>query len=109
MSEEITVRDATDRQRFEILVNGETAGFSAYRDTDITGAAQRILHHTEIEKQHGGKGLAATLTREAIAASIAASKRVVPVCPYVKKWTEENTEFAAHIDPVRPEHLQLIR
>lgn len=108
MSEEISVRDAADRQRFEISVGDELAGFSGYRDTDVTGAAQRILHHTEIEKQHGGKGLAATLTREAIAASVAASKRIVPVCPYVKRWVEKNTEFAAHIDPVRPEHLQLI-
>lgn len=108
MSEEITVADAPDRGRYEILIDGAQVGFSAYRDTDTAGTAQRILHHTEISPEHGGKGLAATLTRETVAASVAAGKRVVPVCPYVKKWLEKNSEFAEHIDRVRPEHLQLL-
>ena len=108
MSEEITVVDAPDRGRYEILIDGAPVGFSAYRDTDTAGTAQRILHHTEISPEHGGKGLAATLTREAVAASVAAGKRVVPVCPYVKKWLEKNTEFADHFDRVRPDHLQLL-
>ena len=106
--DEVKVRDVPERQRFEILVDGEPVGFSRYVDTESVDSPQRVLHHTEADPNYGGRGLAATLTREAIAASVAAGKRVVPVCPYVQKWVAKNTEFADHIDAVRPEHLQLL-
>ncbi|GAA4284020.1 GNAT family N-acetyltransferase [Brevibacterium daeguense] len=107
MSDEITVSDNPDESRYDIFVDGTHAGFSAYRDTDVADAPQRILHHTEIDDEFGGRGLASTLTRKAISSAVADGRRVVPVCPYVKSWVEKHDDFADDIDPVTSGHLAL--
>jgi uncharacterized protein len=107
MSDQITVSDNPERHRYEIFVDGTPAGFSAYRDTDIAGVPQRILHHTEIDEEFGGRGLASTLTRKAIGSAVDGGRRVVPVCPYVKRWVQKHDDFADDIDPVTSKHLAL--
>lgn len=107
MDETIDVTLNTARHRYDITVDGQAVGSSSYRDTDESGAAQRILYHTVIDEAFGGRGLASTLTREAIRQSVEAGFHVVPMCPYVKKWTTSHDEFAADIDPVTSAHLAL--
>lgn len=79
-----TVTQDTDRRRFVITDDGETAGSSHYRDHD----AERIFFHTEIDEAFGGRGLAGTLTSEALATSVAEGFSIVAVCPYVLKWLQ---------------------
>lgn len=107
MSTDITVDDNPAEQRYEITVDGDLAGFTAYRDTDVAGAQQRVLYHTEIDDKFGGQGLASTLTREAIGSAADKGLRVVPVCPYVKKWVETHDDHSGSIDPVSSKHLAL--
>lgn len=107
MDETIDVTLDTARHRYDITVDGQAAGSSSYRDTDDAGAPQRILHHTVIDDAFGGRGLASTLTREAVRQAVDEGFRVVPMCPYVKKWTTTHDDFAEHIDQVTPEHLAL--
>ena len=79
---QVEVVDNPDRHRFDIRVGGKRAGFSMYRDVDdITNAPQRIFFHTVIGDEFGGQGLASTLTRDALAQTIAAGRRIVPVSP----------------------------
>lgn len=107
MAETIDVTLNTSKHRYDITVDGETAGSSSYRDTEDAGTPQRILHHTVIDQAFGGRGLAAILTREAVRQSVDAGFRVVPMCPYVKKWTTTHDDFAEHIDPVGRAHVAL--
>ncbi|MER6216205.1 MULTISPECIES: GNAT family N-acetyltransferase [unclassified Streptomyces] len=89
------------RHRYEILVDGERAGLTAYRDRD----EQRVFFHTEIDDAYAGQGLAAILVGQALSDVRASGKRIVPVCPYVAKFLTKHREFADITDPVTPEVL----
>ncbi|MFE3760162.1 GNAT family N-acetyltransferase [Streptomyces sp. NPDC059104] len=95
------VRRVDTRHRYEILVDGERAGLTAYRDRD----GQRVFFHTEIDDAHAGQGLAAILVEQALTDVRTSGKRIVPVCPYVAKYLTRHQEFADITDPVTPEVL----
>ncbi|MFF4833109.1 GNAT family N-acetyltransferase [Streptomyces sp. NPDC001315] len=97
-----TVERVDDRHRYEILVDGERAGLTAYRDR----GEQRVFYHTEVDDAFAGQGLAAQLVREALTDVRASGKRIVPVCPYVAKYLHKHGEFDDITDPVTPEVLQ---
>ncbi|MGW0161814.1 GNAT family N-acetyltransferase [Mycobacterium sp. NPDC003323] len=99
-----TVKHVPEQSRFEIFDGGELAGFAAYRDHE----AQRIFHHTEIGEQFGGKGLATKLIGEALSQTSGAGLRIVPVCEFVQKFLDKHDEFAADVDEVTPEVLDLL-
>ncbi|WP_030869379.1 GNAT family N-acetyltransferase [Streptomyces sp. NRRL F-2747] len=105
MSEQTTtapvVRHADARHRYEILVDGDRAGLTAYRDRDD----RRVFFHTEIDDAHAGRGLAAVLVQQALDDVRASGLRIVPVCPYVAKFLTQHQEFADITDPVTPEIL----
>ncbi|MFJ8748951.1 GNAT family N-acetyltransferase [Streptomyces sp. NPDC102441] len=96
------VRHVDTRHRYEILVGGAGAGFTAYRDRD----GQRVFFHTEIDDAYAGRGLASVLVREALGHVRDSGKRIVPVCPYVAKFLKRHEEFADLTDPVTPEITQ---
>ncbi|MEV8528405.1 GNAT family N-acetyltransferase [Streptomyces sp. NPDC052000] len=94
-----TVERADARHRYEIFVDGERAGLTAYRDHDD----QRVFYHTEIDDTHAGQGLAAQLVRQALTDVRDLGKRIVPVCPYVANYLKKHEEFADITDPVTPD------
>ncbi|RSS32702.1 GNAT family N-acetyltransferase [Streptomyces sp. WAC08241] len=96
------VRRVDVRHRYEILVDGERAGLTAYRDRDD----RRVFFHTEVDDAYAGQGLAAILVERALADVRASGLRIVPVCPYVAKFLKKHEEFADITDPVTPEVLQ---
>ncbi|MGW1501136.1 GNAT family N-acetyltransferase [Streptomyces mirabilis] len=96
-----TVRRVDTEHRYEILVDGETAGLTAYRDR----SDQRVFYHTEIDDAFAGQGLASLLVQQALTDTRAAGKRIVPVCPYVAKFLKKHHEYADMADPVTPEVL----
>ncbi|MEU3183905.1 GNAT family N-acetyltransferase [Streptomyces sp. NPDC006923] len=100
-----TVERADARHQYEVLVDGETAGFTAYRDRD----EQRVFYHTEISDAFAGRGLAPLLVQHALTDVRTSGKRIVPVCPYVAKFLEKHGEFADITDPVTPEVLEWLR
>ncbi|MFE0700541.1 GNAT family N-acetyltransferase [Streptomyces sp. NPDC058872] len=105
MNEQATtpvVRRVDARHRYEILVDDQRAGLTAYRDRDD----RRVFFHTEIDDAHAGRGLAAVLVAQALADVRASGMRIVPVCPYVAKFLKKHGEFADITDPVTPAVLQ---
>ncbi|MFF3054942.1 GNAT family N-acetyltransferase [Streptomyces sp. NPDC057909] len=97
-----TVQRVDPKHRYEILVDGKTAGHTAYRDRDD----QRVFYHTKIYDAFAGQGLAAILVQQALSDVRTSGKRIVPVCPYVAKFLKKHDEFADITDPVTPELLQ---
>ncbi|RPF21348.1 GNAT family N-acetyltransferase [Myceligenerans xiligouense] len=103
--QEVTVRHNPDKSRFDVLVADTRAGFSVYKDF---GETQRIFYHTVVFEEFGGRGLAGILTRTALDSSVQGGRRIVPVCPYVKKWLSTHHDFDDATDPVSPEHLRVL-
>ncbi|GAA1502736.1 N-acetyltransferase [Streptomyces albidochromogenes] len=100
-----SVRRVDSGHRYEILVDGESAGHTAYRDRDD----QRVFHHTEIGDAFAGQGLAAVLVQRALSDVRASGKRIVPVCPYVAKFLTKHDEFADITDPVTTDVLRWLK
>ncbi|QNJ95080.1 N-acetyltransferase [Mycolicibacterium fluoranthenivorans] len=103
-----TVVNAPPLSRFEVYYGGDLAGFAEYLDHEN----QRIFFHTEIGAEFGGKGLASTLIRAALTATVESGLRVVPLCPFVKSFLDKHAEdeaFAASVDPVTESAVELVR
>ena len=84
----IEVRDAPERSRYEVSVDGTLAGFSAYQDR--TGV--RIFTHTEIEPPFEGRGVGSALARGALADVRVRGIRIVPICPFISAWIRRHPE-----------------
>ena len=87
---DVEVADNPDKARFEILADGELAGFVLYhlRDNEIA------FTHTETDERFRGHGLASQLVRAALDAARARQLAVPPDCPFVRSWLEEHPEYA---------------
>jgi predicted GNAT family acetyltransferase len=100
-----SVADVPLRHRYEINIDGEPAGFTAYTDL----GDQRIFYHTEIDERFAGRGLASKLVAVALADTRARGKRVVPICPFVAKYVRSHHDFDDILDPVTPAALTAVR
>ncbi|GAA2283554.1 GNAT family N-acetyltransferase [Nonomuraea roseoviolacea subsp. roseoviolacea] len=90
----IEVVDAPARSRFEVLVDGEVAGFADYRLLP-----QKIVFtHTEVRPEHEGQGLAGRLVGHALDMSRDTGLRVVPLCSYVARYIERHPEYKDLVD-----------
>ncbi|TEA08460.1 GNAT family N-acetyltransferase [Mycobacteroides salmoniphilum] len=103
-----TVADAPDNHRFEITADDELAGLTEYLDTTLGGTDVRIFYHTEIDEKFGGRGLAGTLVQSALTSTRSTGRRIVPVCPYIRKFVGKHHEFDDVVNPVTPEALAAV-
>ncbi|MBI3224582.1 MAG: N-acetyltransferase [Mycolicibacterium cosmeticum] len=103
-----TVVHAPQLSRFEVYLGADLAGFAEYLDHQ----GRRLFFHTEIGEQFGGKGLAGTLIRHALAATVESGLRIVPLCPFVKSFVDKHSEdeaFASSVDEVTEAAVELVR
>ena len=80
---EPTVLDVAESSRFEIHVDGRTAGFAAYRMKD---PRLMVLTHTEIDDAYEGRGLGSVLVRSALDSARGRGLSVRPDCPFVRAY-----------------------
>lgn len=90
---------SAERQKFTISVEGKTVGLADYADR----GDQRVFYHTEVDPAFGGRGLASILLKEALDATRADGKRIVPVCSMVGTVLKKHPEFDDITDPVTAE------
>ncbi|WOP19479.1 GNAT family N-acetyltransferase [Raineyella sp. LH-20] len=69
---------------------------------------QRVLYHTGIDEEYGGRGLAGRLTAAALAETVAEGLTIVPVCPYITAYLRKHPEYADRATEVLPEHLAVV-
>jgi uncharacterized protein len=91
VAERIEVADAPERDRYELSIDGEVAGFSAYR---IRPGLIAFVH-TEVDERLQGRGLGDRLIRFALEDARARGLSVLPFCPFVKAFIERHREFEA--------------
>jgi len=99
MPGEPMVVDVPERDRFEILVGDELAGFAEYRRRPGLLA----FTHTEIDPAFEGKGLGSRLVRAALDAARTEGLQVLPFCPFVNEYLVRHPELA---DLVPAEHRE---
>jgi uncharacterized protein len=88
-AERIEVAEAPERERYELSIDGEVVGYSAYRARPGLIA----FVHTEVDERLQGRGLADRLIRFALEDARARGLAVLPFCPFVKSFIERHREF----------------
>ncbi|MBC3178417.1 GNAT family N-acetyltransferase [Corynebacterium lujinxingii] len=84
------VRKNEAEGQYEILVGEEVAGYATYIDRD--GA--RELPHTVVDPKFRGQGLSKPLIEAALDDARADDMRVIPSCPAVERFIEQNPEYS---------------
>jgi uncharacterized protein len=84
------VVDNTDLGRFEILADGEVAGFVLYQ----LYQGEIVLTHTETDERFAGQGLGSRLVRASLDNARQRHLAVLPYCPFVKSWISTHREYA---------------
>jgi uncharacterized protein len=83
------VRDAPDRSRYELVVDGKVLGVADYR---IVGDVAEFPH-TVVEPAHRGRGLGAILVRGALDDVRSRGLSVVAGCWYVAEFIASHPEY----------------
>jgi len=86
----LEVRDATDRNRYELLDDGQVIGIAEYRDD----GSQVVFPHTVINPDRRGNGLGEVLVRHALDDMRAKGRTIVPACWFVAEFVGLNPEYA---------------
>jgi uncharacterized protein len=87
------VVDQTDRNRFEVVVDGATAEL-VYK---LQGH-QLVLVHTGVPDELAGRGVGGGLVEAAIARAARDGLELVPRCPFARAWIDRHPEA---LGPVR--------
>lgn len=83
-----TVRNNTDKNRYELSVDGHLAA-TYYRIAD--GVITFI--HTEVPDALAGRGVGSKLVKGALDQVRAAGLKVVPQCPFVRAYIEKHPDY----------------
>jgi predicted GNAT family acetyltransferase len=99
----IAVSDARERERYEIRVDGELAGFATYR----ARPDQIAFKHTEVDDRFEGRGLASKLIAFALDDARERGLAVLPFCPFVKGYIQRHREYAELVPAARRGEFEL--
>jgi predicted GNAT family acetyltransferase len=86
---DVQVRDNPDESRYEILVDGQLAGFSRY----VQHGARADFLHTEIDDRFEGRGLASQLIGAALDDARRRGWQIAPYCPFVSRFISKNPDY----------------
>jgi predicted GNAT family acetyltransferase len=88
----VVVEQAPGDRTYRIFYEGDDRelGHADYLDREADGVPERIFHHTVVDDEFGGRGLAGVLVAEALEDARAQGRTVVPVCSYVAHWIGKN-------------------
>ena len=82
------IADAPDRERYEVVVDGELAGVLEY----VVKRGRIALVHTEVRPEYAGRGLGSKLVRFALDDARRRGLRVIAICPYVQDYLTRHPE-----------------
>lgn len=100
---DLKVVDNPDKDRFEILADGELAGFVMYH---LSGD-EIAFTHSETDDRFQGQGIGSRLVRSSLDAARERRLRVLPYCPFVRSWITGHREYADLIPEDRRQQFGL--
>lgn len=86
--------DNPELHRFEIRVDGELAGFAAYRRR----GDRLIFTHTEVDDAYSGQGVGSRLAQDALSTVRKRKEKLVALCPFISAFLEQNPEHSDLVD-----------
>ena len=86
---DIAVANDEKGRQFHAEVDGHRAHLDYLQQKDGT----LNLVHTEVDPALRGKGVGEALVRYALDAARSAGVKVIPTCPFVKKFVEHHPEY----------------
>ena len=100
---DLEVTDNPDKARFEIIVDGELAGFVLYhlRGSEIA------FTHTQTDDRFRGHGLGGHLVQASLDSARERHLAVLPYCPFVNSWIAAHPEYADLVPVGRREQFGL--
>ena len=87
----VSIVHAPQRHRYEIRMDGVTAGFTQYRLKDE--GAVIAFDHTEVGEEYSGMGLANRLVTYALDDVRSKGQLVRPYCPYVRGFIKRHPDY----------------
>jgi len=84
-----TVRDNTERQRFELEADDHIAFANYKRDDGVL-----TMLHTEVPKELEGRGIGSALIRGVLDTARGEGLKVNPLCPFAKAYIDKHPEYA---------------
>lgn len=75
----------TATNRFELVVDGNVVGFCAY---SVSGNTVTITH-TEIGKEHAGKGYGSALAKQVLGQLKANNQKLDPKCEFIAGYVQK--------------------
>jgi len=86
---DIAVENDEKGRQFHAEVDGHRAHLDYVKQKDGT----LNLVHTEVDPALRGKGVGEALVRQALDSARSAGGKVIPTCPFVKKFLERHPEY----------------
>lgn len=86
------VRVVPERNRYEIAVDDQPAGFTRYEHRK-GGSGEIVFIHTEIDDSFSGQGLGNTLIRYALDDARTKGLAVIPYCPFVRGFIAKHEDY----------------
>ena len=93
------VRNNPSAYRYEVLADGELAGYTQY----VLRGGHIAFLHTEVYEPYEGLGLGSRLARSALDDARGRGLMVMPFCPFIAAYIEGH--FDEYGDLVAPEML----
>ena len=100
---DVEVIDNPGKARFEIIADGELAGFVLYH---LRGD-ENAFTHTQTDDRFRGHGLGGRLVQAALDAARERHLAVLPYCPFTLSWITAHREYADLVPPDRREQFGL--
>jgi hypothetical protein len=87
---DVSVQDSPEQHRFQVVVDGRTRGFAAYRQRE--GAI--VITHSEVDPALRGQGVGQELARRTLDLVRERGDRVVAQCPFFARYIAEHPQYA---------------
>lgn len=88
--EEVKLVSDAAAGRYRLLLGDTEVGFVEY---DPIGSSAILIKHTEVAREHEGKGYGSELVRRTLEDVRAQGKTVVPICPYALNYIRRHREY----------------
>lgn len=88
------VEHNAEKYRYELFVGDTLAGFAQYHDS----GNRIVFTHSEVDDAFSGQGLGKVLAGGALDDAVAREKVIVPLCPFIARYLNKNSDrYEGHV------------